>query len=103
MLTDEEDLVIDPFAGSCATGEVCERLRRRWLCVELKEPYLKGAVGRFTAPGGFVSGADSKKPSSAKSSNRLKEYFKLPRIGLLWGERTTDKLPKDGGKKRRPR
>lgn len=26
MLTDKNDLVLDPFAGSCVTGEVCERL-----------------------------------------------------------------------------
>ena len=39
--------VVDPFAGSCVTGEVCERLRRRWLCAELDEDYLRGARGRF--------------------------------------------------------
>jgi len=31
MLTDKNDLVLDPFAGSCVTGEVCERLDRRWI------------------------------------------------------------------------
>jgi len=50
MLTDEQDLVIDPFAGSCVTGEACERLNRRWKCCELIEDYLKGAVGRFEQP-----------------------------------------------------
>jgi len=29
MRTDPGDLVVDPFAGSCVTGEVCERLERR--------------------------------------------------------------------------
>lgn len=41
MLTDRDDLVFDPFGGSCVTGEVCERLKRRWICVELQEDYLK--------------------------------------------------------------
>jgi len=40
MLTDTGDLVLDPFAGSCVTGEVAERLGRRWVCVELLEEYL---------------------------------------------------------------
>ena len=47
MLTDPGDSVLDPFAGSCVTGEVAERLRRRWTCCELDEEYLKGAMARF--------------------------------------------------------
>jgi len=47
MLTNEGDNVLDPFAGSCVTGEVCEKLRRRWACVERREEYVKGAMGRF--------------------------------------------------------
>jgi site-specific DNA-methyltransferase (cytosine-N4-specific) len=47
FLTDEEDLVLDPFAGSNVTGEVCERLRRRWIAFELAEEYLKGSQFRF--------------------------------------------------------
>jgi len=47
MLTDPGDLVVDPFAGSCVTGEVCERLKRSWLCIELSAEYLDGAKGRF--------------------------------------------------------
>ena len=47
MLTDPGDMVLDPFAGSCVTGEVAERLGRRWTCCELNEEYLKGAVARF--------------------------------------------------------
>mgnify|MGYP000921062627 FL=1 len=49
MLTDPGDLVVDPFGGSCVTGMVAENLKRRWVCVELSESYLKGAVGRFQA------------------------------------------------------
>lgn len=47
LLTDEGDLVLDPFAGSCTTGEVCERLGRRWICCDTDAGYLRGAVGRF--------------------------------------------------------
>ena len=47
MLTDPGDRVLDPFAGSCVTGAVAERLRRRWTCCELDEEYLKGAMARF--------------------------------------------------------
>jgi DNA modification methylase len=38
---------VDPFAGSCVTGEVCERLNRSWSCVELLEEYCEAALGRF--------------------------------------------------------
>jgi len=63
MLTDEGDLVIDPFAGSNVTGEVCERLKRRWLAFDIVEEYLEGSkfrfdnfrVGEWTEPNGQVS------------------------------------------------
>lgn len=45
MLTNNNDIVYDPFGGSCVTGAVCERLGRRWICSEIIEDYLKGAVG----------------------------------------------------------
>ena len=47
MLTDQGDLVVDPFAGSCVTGAVAESLGREWVCCELDENYLKGAMARF--------------------------------------------------------
>ena len=47
FLTDRGDLVVDPFAGSCVTGEACEVLQRRWICCELDEQFLKGAQSRF--------------------------------------------------------
>lgn len=47
MLTDPGDIVLDPFAGSCTTGYVAEKLKRRWYCCDLTEKYLKGALGRF--------------------------------------------------------
>jgi len=47
MLTDEGDLVVDPFAGSNVTGEVCERLKRRWIAVDIVKEYLEGSKFRF--------------------------------------------------------
>jgi len=49
FLTDPGDLVVDPFAGSNITGEVAERLGRRWLAFELVEEYLEAS--RFRFPG----------------------------------------------------
>jgi hypothetical protein len=48
FLTDEGDLVLDPFAGSNTTGAVAESLRRRWLCIEAEQDYALGAAGRFS-------------------------------------------------------
>jgi site-specific DNA-methyltransferase (cytosine-N4-specific) len=47
LLTEEQDLVLDPFAGSNTTGAVAERLGRRWLAVEKVEAYLRGSKYRF--------------------------------------------------------
>lgn len=47
FLTDKNDLVLDPFAGSNTTGAMAEELERRWLGVELDEEYIKGSKGRF--------------------------------------------------------
>ncbi len=47
FLTDEGDHVLDPFAGSNVTGEVAEKLRRKWTAFELIEDYLAGSKFRF--------------------------------------------------------
>jgi site-specific DNA-methyltransferase (cytosine-N4-specific) len=47
FLTDEGDLVFDPFAGSNTTGAVAENLGRQWLSLELEEEYIEGSKGRF--------------------------------------------------------
>jgi site-specific DNA-methyltransferase (cytosine-N4-specific) len=47
LLTDEGDLVFDPFAGSNVTGAVAERLQRRWVCVEAQENYARQSTWRF--------------------------------------------------------
>ena len=48
FLTEEGDLVIDPFAGSNTTGCVAESLNRRWLAVEAERKYIDGSIGRFS-------------------------------------------------------
>jgi site-specific DNA-methyltransferase (cytosine-N4-specific) len=47
FLTDPGDMVLDPFAGSNTTGEVCEAESRRWIAVELDEDYLETSKFRF--------------------------------------------------------
>jgi len=47
LLTDEGDLVVDPFAGSNTTGAVAERLDLRWIAVEREESYLETSRFRF--------------------------------------------------------
>ena len=48
LLTSEDAIVLDPFAGSNTTGAVAENLQRRWLAIESVESYLKGSRFRFT-------------------------------------------------------
>ena len=86
MLTDKGDLVFDPLAGSCVTGEVAERLERKWLCCDLVQEYLEGSLFRFA------------------TKHRAKK--KVPSYGLchpaaMWnGADGEETLSDDGGKKR---
>jgi len=47
FLTDEGDLVLDPFAGSNTTGAVAEDLGRRWISIEANWTYAAHSIGRF--------------------------------------------------------
>ncbi len=47
FLTDENDLVLDPFAGSNTTGSVAEEMGRKWVGVEANLEYIAGSRGRF--------------------------------------------------------
>ena len=89
MLTDEGDLVMDPFAGSCVTGEVAERLNRRWCCVEIEKEYLDGAAGRFEDA-----------PDNPARQTSGESFYKVPRPGLLWNGTLEQRLPEDGGRQR---
>ena len=94
MLTDPEDMVFDPFGGSCVTGEVAERLGRKWTCVELVEAYLQGAKGRFEAV---------TEPSKPRTTKKDEGYYRVAHPGLLWNgsdERKSAPLPEDGGRRR---
>ena len=90
MLTDSGDTVLDPFAGSCVTGEVCETLERNWICCEIVDDYIEGAKGRFV------------KDQSEANGNEP-DHYKIYSPSALWnGSGTNDEpdLPTDGGKKR---
>ena len=99
MMTDKDDLVQDPFARSCVTGEGCEQLAPWWICAELRETYLKGPIERFGTPVGHAKTNGGKRYSASQNGNRLQDYFRTPRIGLLWNQQTTTTLPKDAGRK----
>jgi DNA modification methylase len=90
MLTDPGDMVFDPFGGSCITGEVSERLGRRWACAEMVVEYLEGALGRFTE----MSGTER---AQIKETDG---YYRIPRPSLLWGTSVAPPLAEDGGRKR---
>lgn len=47
FLTDEDDWVLDPFAGSNTTGRAAENNLRRWIAFEKEESYLRGSRFRF--------------------------------------------------------
>jgi DNA modification methylase len=55
FLTEEGDLVLDPFAGSNTTGAVAEQEKRRWLAFEAEEDYLVGSKFRFPQFGGGLT------------------------------------------------
>lgn len=85
MLTDADDLVFDPFAGSCVTGEAAERLQREWVCVDNVLEYLRGGILRFP-----VREIERKVPT-----------YSLSHPAALWnGIDKEDKLPQNGGQKR---
>lgn len=47
LVTDEYDVVLDPFAGSNTMGMVAEGLNRRWIALEQTEEYLEASKFRF--------------------------------------------------------
>lgn len=50
FLTEENDLILDPFAGSNTTGYCAEKLKRRWISVEANEDYAYDSIIRFEDP-----------------------------------------------------
>lgn len=47
LLTDRDDIVLDPFAGSNTLGMVADKLGRRWIAIEREEEYLRASKFRF--------------------------------------------------------
>lgn len=47
FLTGRNALVLDPFGGSNTTGAAAQRLKRRWMSVELNRDYISASRGRF--------------------------------------------------------
>ena len=101
MLTDVNDLVVDPFAGSCVTGETAERTERRWICCELRDDYLQGALGRFH---GEDSPATVMRECSYQGPDLLeKDFYRISKPGGLWNGVGGPQLAADGGFKRPPK
>lgn len=90
FLTNPGDQILDPFAGSCVTGEVAERLERKWICSEIELIYLEGAKGRFE--GDFSSKSQGTSGSTA---------YQIQKPGLLWDtDQFRSPLVEDGGRTR---
>lgn len=49
VATREDEYVLDPFLGSGTVGVVCERLKRKFHGIELKDEYLRIAKQRITS------------------------------------------------------
>ena len=62
LSTTDDDLVLDLFAGSGTTGAVAQKLRRRWIMIELREHCLTHIVPRLN---GVVDGRDKSGVSKA--------------------------------------
>lgn len=50
FLTEEGDVVLDPFGGSNTTGAAAEALGRRWITLEPDADFIAGSRGRFGGP-----------------------------------------------------
>ncbi len=48
FLTDPGDIILDPFAGSNATGFCAERAGRRWVSIEASQEYIQHSEIRFS-------------------------------------------------------
>ena len=63
FLTDKDDLVLDPFAGSNTTGFAAEKLKRRWFAIELDAGYVETSEVRFRPE--MINEARSYSPSDS--------------------------------------
>jgi DNA modification methylase len=87
FLTDPGDIVLDPFAGSCVTGEAAEYSMRRWICCEISKSYLEGALARF----------------EEQPERKTKEiFYRIAPPCTVPVDEQEIVLPEDGGRKRPP-
>ena len=47
FLTNEGDIVLDPFAGSNLTGFEAEKLNRSWIVIDSSKEYLRNSIHRW--------------------------------------------------------
>lgn len=78
LLTDKEDVVLDPFAGSNVTGEVAENHGRKWFAIELVEEYLKSSMFRFNGKiknksQNFSQNTDTRTQGASKTLERSRK------------------------------
>lgn len=78
FLTDENDTVLDIFAGSNTTGEVAERLNRKWISCDLDREYVNASALRFfgddyAALYEKISGDSRKTVNVTKQMNRISQ------------------------------
>ena len=45
--TNENDIVLDTFAGSCPVAIACHNLKRRFICIEKNYNYWKASCERL--------------------------------------------------------
>jgi DNA modification methylase len=50
FLTESNDLVLDPFAGSNTTGYAAALAKRKWVSIEAQETYIQQSLLRFDDP-----------------------------------------------------
>jgi len=50
FLTEENDLILDPFAGSNTTGYCCEKRKRKWVGIEIESEFAFQSIYRFEEP-----------------------------------------------------
>ena len=53
FLTQEGELVVDPFGGSLTTALAAEKNNRRWMASEIVYDYIRGSAGRFLGSAGL--------------------------------------------------
>ena len=85
FLTEEGDLVLDPFAGSCTAGEAAGRHRRRWIGFDPVPDYLDAARFRFDR--GDVEPASSSSVADANGQVEKITIQDLVQIAGDWSSR----------------